>query len=310
MKTERLLGITMILLDKKQVSAAQLAELFEVSIRTIYRDINSLGEAGIPITTLPGANGGIKIMENYKVDKHFFTTSEIIDLLIALENLGKNISSTHANQTVEKLKTLVPNHLSNEIEFKKNQITVDLTPWTNNQILQPFLEKVKNAMDQQHLLQFDYIDNRGKQTKRIVEPYRLVLKEISWYIQAYCLEKKEFRTFKLSRMSNLDEMSHSFELREFQPIRLGKDPFHGKSFTTITLEVSHNVKDHLVEKFGELSFSETADSSKFIIEFPFMEDDFGYNLIMGLGNQCECIAPEHIRIELKKRIEEVLSKYK
>ena len=309
MKTERLVAITMILLDKKQISATRLAEIFEVSVRTIYRDINSLSEAGIPVTTLPGANGGIQIMENYKVDKRFFTTSEIIELLIALENLSKNISTTHSNQTVEKLKTLVPNHLSNEIEFKTNQIMADLTPWTNNQTLQPFLEIVKNAMDQQHLLQFHYIDNRGNQTIRTIEPYRLVLKEISWYLQAYCLEKKEFRTFKLSRMSKLNELQTSFELRNYELIPLGEKPFHGSKFISITLKISHKIKDQLTEKFGSLITLETENSNEILVEFPFMEDDFGYNLIIGLGNQCECIAPAHVRVELKKRLETLLTKY-
>lgn len=309
MKTERLLAITMILLDKKQISAAQLAEIFEVSIRTIYRDINSLSEAGVPVTALPGVNGGIQIMDTYKVDKHFFTTTEITALLIALENLGKNISTTHSTQTIEKLKTLVPNHLSNEIEFKTNQIMVDLTPWTNNQTLQPFLEIVKSAMDQQHLLQFDYTDNRGNPTTRMVEPYRLVLKEISWYVQAYCLEKNEFRTFKLSRMSTLNEMNDSFKPRKFPVAALGKEPFYGKKFTSVTLKVSHKIKDQLTEKFGHLTTLKTDNPNEILVEFPFMEDDFGYNLIIGLGNQCECVAPEHVRIELKKRITELLIKY-
>lgn len=309
MKTERLLAITMILLNKKQISATQLAEIFEVSIRTIYRDINSLSEAGIPVLALPGVNGGIQIMDTYKVDKHFFTTSEITALLIALENLGKNIATRHSNQTIEKLKTLVPNHLSNEIELKINQVMVDLTPWTNNQTLQPFLEIVKSAMDYQHLLQFDYRDNRGNQTTRTVEPYRLVLKEISWYVQAYCLEKNEFRTFKLSRMSSLNELNKSFKPRKFHATALGKEPFYGKKFTSVTLKVSHKIKDQLTEKFGDLAILRTTDSNEVLVEFPFMEDDFSYNLLIGLGNQCECIAPNHVRTELKKRIAELLEKY-
>ncbi|MGX7244285.1 helix-turn-helix transcriptional regulator [Enterococcus quebecensis] len=309
MKTERLPAIIMILLDKKQISASQLAEMLEVSVRTIYRDINSLGEAGIPVTSFPGVNGGIQIMDNYKIDKQFFTSSDITSLLIALESLSNNVSPLQLNQTFEKIKTLVPTQFLEEIEFKTNQIAIDLTPWTSNQTLQPFLEIIKVAMDQHQLLYFNYEDNQGKKTSRTVEPYRLVLKEISWYLQAYCNEKNDFRTFKVSRMNELTLLSTKFEPQKFQPKPLGKEPFYGKQFTMTTLEITHKIKDQLVDKFGQLNFSPSSNSEKLIVEFPFMEDEFGYNLLLGFGNQCECIEPQHVRTELKRRIEHLLELY-
>lgn len=308
-KTERLLGIIMILLDRKQISATKLAELFEVSVRTIYRDINSLSEAGVPVTALPGVNGGIQIMDNYKIDKHFFTSTDITSLLIALESLSSNVSAVQANQTAEKIKTLVPDHLSEEIKLKSHQISIDLTPWTSNQPLQPFLETIKSGMERHQLLRFDYSDNQGMKTTRTVEPYRLVLKEISWYLQAFCLERNDFRTFKLSRISHLDLLEKAFTPREFQPKPLGKEPFYGKKWTTITLKVTYKVMEQLVDKFGQLDFIETPEVDKIIVEFPFMEDDFGYHLLMGFGNQCECLGPDHVRDELKRRFEELLHIY-
>ncbi|WP_086313496.1 hypothetical protein A5821_001002 [Enterococcus sp. 7F3_DIV0205] len=308
MKTERLLAIIMILLDKKQISASQLAETLEVSVRTIYRDITSLSEAGIPVTTTPGVNGGIQIMDNYKIDKQFFTSADITSLLIALESLSTNVSPIQISQTFEKIKTLVPAGFMEEIEFKTNQIAIDLTPWTSNHTLQPFLEVIKSAMDQQRLLRFHYEDNKGRQTTRIIEPYRLVLKEISWYLQAYCTEKLDFRTFKISRMNDLELLPTTFIPREFQPQPLGKEPFYGKDFTTITLKVTHKIKEQLIDKFGQLNFFST-DSDLFMVKFPFMEDEFGYNLLLGFGNQCECLDPPHVRAELKNRIGELLELY-
>lgn len=143
MKTERLLAITMILLEHKQISASKLADMLEVSVRTIYRDIDSLSQSGIPVTTQTGSKGGISIMENYKIDKHFFTTTDITSLLIALESLASNISPISLQHTLEKIKTLVPTHFLDEIEFKSNQIASDLTPWTSNKQTQPLLEVIK-----------------------------------------------------------------------------------------------------------------------------------------------------------------------
>lgn len=310
MKTERLLAIVIVLLDKRQVSASQLAELFEVSIRTIYRDIHSLSEAGIPVTSLPGVNGGIKIMDHYKLDKQFFTASDITALLIAMENLGSNISSSQSKQTMEKLKTLIPTHLSEEISFKANQIAIDLTPWTNSQTIELYVEIIKNSMDHQCLLSFDYIDRKGMPSKRIVEPYRLLLKEISWYLQAYCVEKKEFRTFKLSRITNIENLKQSFKQRKFDPHILKKAAFSDSPFITITLKVTRKAKEQLTDKFGPLKTFKTENSEIELLEFPFMADDFGYNLIIGLGNQCECIKPEFVRTELKRRLKEILMIYK
>ncbi|MEI5995402.1 helix-turn-helix transcriptional regulator [Candidatus Enterococcus mansonii] len=309
MKTERLLAITMILLKKKQISASQLAEMFEVSVRTIYRDITSLSEAGIPVTSSPGVNGGIQIMDTYKIDKHFFTSTDITSLLIALESLSSNVSPIQIGQTFEKIKTLVPEQFRDEIEFKTNQIVIDLTPWTSNHTLQPYLEIVKSGMEQGRLLRFDYEDNKGNKTKRMVEPYRLVLKEISWYLQAFCIEKDDFRTFKISRITHLEQLTETFQAREFQAKPLGKEPFYGNTFTITTLKVTRRVKEQLVDKFGQLTFYPSDTPEKLIVEFPFMEDEFGYNLLLGFGNQCECLEPPHVRAELKKRIEHLLTLY-
>ncbi|EOL45976.1 helix-turn-helix transcriptional regulator [Enterococcus caccae] len=309
MKTERLLAITMILLEKKQISASQLAERLEVSVRTIYRDIHSLSEAGIPVTSSPGVNGGIQIMDNYKIDKHFFTSTDLTSLLIALEGFSNNVSPIQLNQTFEKVKTLIPIASLDEIKFKTNQIAIDLTPWTSNHTLQPSLEIAKSGMDQDRLLRFNYEDNHGRKTVRIVEPYRLVLKEISWYLQAFCTEKTDFRIFKISRMTNLELLSATFTPREFHPAPLGKQPFYGKDFTTTMLKVTPKIKEQLVDKFGQLTLFPSDDPEKFIVAFPFMEDEFGYNLFLGFGNQCECLAPPHVRAELKRRIENVLALY-
>lgn len=309
MKTERLLAITMILLEKKQISATQLAERLEVSVRTIYRDIHSLSEAGIPVSSSPGVNGGIQIMENYKIDKQFFTSNDIASLLIALESLSSNVSPLQINQTFEKIKTLVPANFLDEIEFKTNQIAIDLTPWTSNHTLQPLLEIIKSGMDQKRLLRFNYEDNQGRKTARIVEPYRLVLKEISWYLQAFCTEKADFRTFKITRMTKLELLPTAYIPRSFQPKPLGKEPFYGKSFTLTTLKVTSKIKEQLIDKFGQLDILPSDDPEKWIVKFPFMEDEFGYNLLLGFGNQCECLTPPHVRAELKQHIESVLKLY-
>lgn len=309
MKTERLLTIIMILLEQKQISASRLAEMLEVSVRTIYRDIDSLAQSGIPVTTQTGSKGGISIMENYKIDKRFFTNSDITSLLIALESLANNISPINLQHTFEKIKTLIPEHVSEEIEFKANQIAVDLTPWTSNRKTQPVLENIKQGMDQNKLFSFNYEDNKGQKTKRIVEPYRLVLKEISWYLQAYCQSKQDFRTFKLSRIDQAQLLSQTFEPRAFNTKPLGGEPWTKKELITIQLKIHRTLKDQLIDKFGNITVLCQEDEQYLTVELRFMADDYGYNFLLGLGERCECLAPEYVRIELKKRIRKLLSLY-
>jgi predicted DNA-binding transcriptional regulator YafY len=299
----------MILLDKKQISATKLAEMLEVSVRTIYRDVISLSEAGVPISTMPGVNGGIQIMDNYKIDKQFFTAADITSLLIALESLATNVSPIQLNQILEKVKTLVPAHYLEEIELKTNQIAIDLTPWTSNTTVQPFLELIKIGLDRSKLLAFHYENNQGVLSQRKVEPYRLVLKEISWYLQAYCTEKQDFRTFKLSRITDLTLLDEAFTPRSFTPSPLGSTPWVQGDFTKIRLKLKRRLKDQLIDKFGKLTFIEHSDPAFLLVELSFMEDEYGYNLLLGFGNNCECLAPAHVRKELSRRIMELAALY-
>lgn len=299
----------MILLTHKQVSATNLAKMLEVSVRTIYRDIDSLAQSGIPVTTKTGSKGGISIMENYKIDKHFFTNSDITSLLIALEILAETIAPISLQHTFEKIKTLIPSHISEEIEFKSNQIAIDLMPWTSNKKTQPALEIIKLALDQSQLLTFHYEDNKGQQTQRIVEPYRLVLKEISWYLQAYCQNKKDFRTFKLSRIEQIQLLAETFKPRMFRPKPLGGDPWTEKEFIDIQLSIHRTLKDQLIDKFGTITILSQKNLEYLVIRLKFMADDFGYNFLLGLGDKCECLAPDFVRIELKKRLKKLLAVY-
>lgn len=193
MKIDRLISIIMILLERKKVSATKLAEMFEVSPRTIYRDIETINLSGIPIVTYPGANGGIGIMEEYKIDKKLFTTSDIATLLMGIGSISRVMNNEEIINTLAKIKGLVSDEQISDIELKSSQITIDLTPWMGNKNMEINLEKIKKAMDEKKYLYFEYSDRSGKNSNRKIEPYRLVLKESHWYLQGYCSSKEDFR---------------------------------------------------------------------------------------------------------------------
>lgn len=221
MKIDRLISIIMVLLERKKVSAPKLAEMFEVTTRTIYRDIEVLNQVGIPIIAYPGVNGGIGIMEEYKIDKKLFTTSDITTLLRGLGSISSTLTDEEIVNTLAKVKGLIPAEQIKDIELKSGQVNIDLTPWAGNKNLQPNLEEIKKSLDENRLLSFKYSDREGKKSQRLVEPYQLVLKESNWYLQAYCTTRCDFRIFKLSRISQIEIMEDKFIPREFHVKPLG-----------------------------------------------------------------------------------------
>lgn len=298
----------MVLLERKKVSAAKLADMFEVTPRTIYRDIETINSAGIPIITYPGINGGIGIMEEYKVDKKLFTTSDIATLLMGLGSISKAMTNDEIINTLAKVKGLVPEEQIRDIELKSNQITIDLAPWIGNRSMQLNLEKIKTALNHKKLLSFKYSNRDGKRSNRKVEPYRLVLKEANWYLQGYCVSRQDYRVFKLSRISALEILDEIFIPREFDSRSLGAWDYIERNIIAIKLLVHESLRDRMVEYSGEENI-EPCGNNKLIVKFPFIEDEFGYNLLLSFGDKCECLEPQNVREELIRRIKNMLVAY-
>lgn len=308
MKIDRLISIIMILLERKKVSANKLAEMFEVTTRTIYRDIETISQAGIPIVTYPGINGGVGIMEEYKIDKKLFTNSDIATLLTGLGSITSTLSSEEIVNTLAKVKGLMPAEKAREIELKSSQITIDLTSWPGNKTLKPNLEEIKRALNDSKILSFEYSDRSGKKSIRRVEPYRLVLKAGKWYFQGYCLDREDFRLFKLSRISCLTILEDSFTPREYDAKSLGSREWIENRIISIKLLIDVSLRERLAEVCGEENLEETEDN-KLIVHFPFVADELGYSMLLSFGDKCECLEPIEIREELKRRIKKLLNVY-
>ena len=213
MKVDRLVSIIMILLDKERIGAQELADMFEVSPRTIYRDIDAINMAGIPVRGASGVGGGFEIMQKYKVDKRFFYVRSFRSLM-GLSSLSNMVRAMSWYTLLQKSRVLfLPTELK-EIELKVNQICIDLSPWMGNSYIQPNLENIKAAMQENKRLSFEYIAHHGNKSARTVEPYQLILKSSHWYLQGYCYKRKDFRLFRLSRMSNLQMHHETFLYHE------------------------------------------------------------------------------------------------
>lgn len=309
MKISRLISIIFLLMEHNKISASKLAELFEVSIRTIYRDLDSLLIAGIPIVTEVGVNGGIKIEDSFKLEKGFFGSDEIISLLLGLESLPLNIAKSDMQTTVAKIKNMIPNNRYQQIKKSVNQISIDYTPWFANNMDTYYLDELNSAIKSNNIITIKYIDKNGCESKRQLEPYLLSFKENYWYLQAYCLNKKAFRVFKLTRVSCLIVHDELFEARDYTPDPMNGSNWAYKEVIEVKLKVEPSILNSIIDMFGHSVIQET-DNKDIIVNIPLTKDDFGYNIILGFGYQCECIEPIEVRDEIIKRLKKSLEKYK
>ncbi|WP_068497824.1 helix-turn-helix transcriptional regulator [Paenibacillus kribbensis] len=302
MKIDRLISIIMLLLERRKISAPTLAEMFEVTPRTIYRDIEAINKAGIPIVTYPGVNGGISIVEEYKFEKKLFTVSDITTLLVGLGSLHSTVSSDDFLNTLAKVKALFPKE---EIREFENQVIIDQNPWFGLKSLKPNFIEIKTAIHEKRLLSFRYRDQSDKSTDRIIEPYRLVLKDTAWYLQGYCTMREGMRVFRVSRISLLKLMKENFIPRELDMQSLD---YPDEKQRTVQLLIDESLRELMEELCGEDNIK-LYDDQRYIVQFPFVDNDYWYNSLMKFGDKCECLEPEHIRNELIQRIKQLCAVY-
>lgn len=206
MKINRLIGILSILLQKEVTTAPELAEHFEVSRRTINRDIETLCKVGIPIQTMQGFGGGICIMDGYKMDRTLLTSRDMQMILTGLRSLDSVSGSRYYSQLMEKIQSG-----SSELISGRDSMLIDLSSWYKTS-LAPKIAIIQDAIENRHILEFYYYAPSGE-SMRSIEPYYIVFKWSSWYVYGWCLKRKDFRLFKLNRMDKVNEKNEEFECR-------------------------------------------------------------------------------------------------
>ena len=203
MKDNRLFRILYYILERGKVTASELADKFEVSVRTIYRDIDSISSAGIPIYALQGKGGGIEIAEDFVLSKSLLSENEKRQIMSALQGLD-NTAIQHENELLTKLSALFKMKNTSWIE-------VDFNNWQNNKRYEKVFNDIKSAILNKNIISFSYFSSNEEETNRSVKPVRLLFKSQDWYLYALCLLRHDFRYFKLSRIKNLEISAEKFE---------------------------------------------------------------------------------------------------
>lgn len=308
-KIDRLIAIIMILLERDKVSASELANMFEVTPRTIYRDLDSINQAGIPIVAVSGPGNGVSILKSYKIEKHLFSTSEITALLMALGSIQSNLPSKEITTALAKVKGMVPPDKQEELNFKTNQIKIDFSPWLYSGSVAQRIQLIQNAMEHQFHLKFEYKNGKHERSMREMEPYCLLLKGEDWYVQGYCLMRHDFRTFKILRMQNINVIEKRFKRRQLPFEQKKQTHFGNETLIKVTLRVHEDLVDKIISRFGEECLSE--EKPNYYIAQVYMPiSDLAARYLLSYGDKCECIEPASMRDKMFKVSQKLYQMYR
>ena len=296
MQTTRLFEILYILLNKERVTAKELAERFEVSTRTIYRDIEAISMTGVPIYTEKGKGGGIRLMPDFIMNKSVLNDSEQQEILSSLQGLAQlNITQTGA--TLEKLSATFNKTATNWLE-------VDFSEWESGNT--ELFADLKTAILQRQIIEFDYLTSDGQITHRQVEPIKLWFKSKAWYLKTFCLLRQSARTFKLTRIRNLTLTELHFPERDIQSQHEQIESEEMVSLINFKLRVDPAAAYRIFDDFGN---GQLQDDGSYIVNICWTDDDWLYGLILSYGEHIEILEPAYARKLFQKKVEKISRKY-
>lgn len=300
MNINRLFKIVYILINRKNITAKELAEQFEVSKRTIYRDIDTLTMSGIPIYTTKGKGGGIHILPEFILNKSLLSSSEQNEILSSLQGLNA-LNVSNLNSVLDKLSSLFNKHDTNWID-------VDFSNWGNNFNIKENFKLLKNSIIEKIIIKFNYYNSRGEKSIRIVEPLKLVFRGQSWYLYGYCTLKKDYRMFKLTRIKSLSCLSQNFNREVPNNIWPNVDNSYKKTMITLILKICPEMMYRLFDEFEVENIKSNSDGT-FTAKASVPKGTWIYGYIMSFGEYAEVLEPSYIKKEMVNKFKNALKNY-
>lgn len=299
MAANRLFQMVYLLLERGKMTAPELAEHYEVSVRTIYRDVDMLSAAGIPVYTAPGKSGGIFIQENFVLNRSLLTEEEQEKILLALQGI-QMVDSENTAVLLKKLSSVFQKQDS-EISW----VEIDFSDWQpQKRVLFNYL---KEAVIQKKQVAFTYYNGKGERSRRTVEPLKLVFKSRDWFLYAYCCMREEERLFKLNRMKELVLTEETFERKiPTQIFNSQKEAFEVQT-VPLTLRFEPEMAYRVYEIFDEVE--ELSD--KYLLVRTSMPENWEmYSCLLSYGSKVEVLEPEFVREKLKEQLEKSQNIYR
>ena len=301
MQINRLIEITVILLNKNIVTAKELAEKFQVSTRTIYRDIEVLSSSGIPVYMSKGKGGGISLLEGYSINKTILSDSDKQSLIVALKTL-QSIKYPEVSSVIDKI-----SFMFNKGELE-NWVEIDFSRWGSNFNEGDKFTYIKNAILNNKLIKFSYVNSIASESKRIIEPMKLIYKGQAFYLYGYCRLKEDLRMFRISRIKDLELLNEGFIRREIDKIEVNNA--QQENINLIKLKLLFN-KEALYRILDEFDSKDVVDKGNYTyevsVELP--ESEWIYGYILSFGCNVEVLEPAYIRDVIASRLEKMIKIY-
>jgi predicted DNA-binding transcriptional regulator YafY len=300
MRVNRFFEIVYLLMEKKTITAKELAAHFEVSTRTILRDIDAMSTAGIPIYTAQGKGGGISLLDNFVLNKALFSDEEQNQILFALQSMSAT-QHVEVDGVLGRLQSLFAKPDADWIE-------VDFSRWGESENEKAKFAILKNAVINAQALSFAYASSYGKTATRKAYPLKLLFKAKSWYLQAFCLTKNDYRTFKVNRMRDIATLPRTFEAKEFKIPSLEAFAYETPYLVNVELLFAPQAAYRVYDEFEGQVLKKNADGS-FSISLSLPNDHWLYSFIMSFGALVEVLEPRHVREEIARQAERIKKIY-
>ena len=297
MSESRLFKILYYLLDRKRATAPELAAEFEVSPRTIYRDVEVLSSVGIPVYAEPGRNGGIYLLQDFILDRAILSENERQEVLTAIQSISAT-GYTGGNEMLTKLSALFNINTSNWLEG-------DFSRWGKCDYDNSKFEILKKAVIQNKEVMIVYENTSSEKSKRTVQPLKILYKSKEWYLKAFCMEKQDFRIFKLNRILELELLENTFAPRPYPELKSSLQQTYQKVVLLFSKEMAYRVYDEFATT--EIEYQKNGDL-KVCVEMPVDTWLIGY--LLSFGPEVEIIEPKHLKSVLAAQAQAIYNKNK
>lgn len=300
MQSTRLFEILYLLLLRDDVTVKQLAEKLEVSERTVRRDVDALSAAGIPVYTARGRGGGVRLLPGFVLSKTLLSTREQDEILTALQSL---------KATGTGVESEVLTHLSGIFcRGAADWIDVDFSPWGGDAEAVSLFPNLKNAIIERRIVEFDYFASNGQSSHRTVEPYRLCFKKSNWYLQAYCCDRADFRTFRLSRIEHLKVDDQQFTQYHEPPVLSQQFEEMELTFLPVVLRFSSKLAYRVYDQFRRGEIEKQSDGT-LLVRTVWPQGDWSVEYLLSFGAFVEVLEPPELREVMKQQAQHIFQKY-
>lgn len=302
MKTERLYAITVYLLNHGKTSASELAKRFEVSTRTIQRDIDSLCIAGIPVIATGGITGGYEISDQFNIDQELTTSGEYSLILTALRGLISATGSQTAKHTLEKL--------TRSSNPEDSGILLDFSVLREGD--PAILQLLQTAVTEKRAVRFTYTNNNNETRVHCVEPIAVLYRWYAWYLLAYSRVKDDYRTYKLLRMSGLEITEEAFikEHETADAIFQKTNRTDSRQYTDVLLFCKQSAKSRAMEYLKGHVVEEMPNGDVLLRTCVVDNEQFWFGALLSLGDEIEVIEPEAVRERVLYTAEKIVRQYR